>query len=61
MPSPQQYRLPFLHNPLNAPHLGPPKPTALLQPDRVQPELCHSLLSLNVNVLRLISVPGIEE
>jgi hypothetical protein len=61
MPSPQQDGLLFLYNPLNAPQLGSPEAAAPLQSDWLQPEFCHILISLNMNVFLLVSIASIEE
>jgi hypothetical protein len=39
----------------------PSKPTASLQPDRVEPELRDLVLTLDVNMLRFVSIAGVEE
>ena len=36
-------------------------PAAALQPNWIEPELCNFIISLNMNVLRLVTVPRVEE
>jgi hypothetical protein len=39
----------------------PSKATASLQPDRIEPELSDLVLTLDVNMLRFVSIASVEE
>jgi hypothetical protein len=46
---------------VNSTEFCPIKATASLQPDRIEPELGDLVLTLDVNVLRFITIAGVEE
>jgi hypothetical protein len=50
-----------LHQKLHAPNLGPPKATALGQPNRIKPEFGSIRVPFHMDVPRLVSVSGVEE
>jgi hypothetical protein len=49
------------HQIQDTPQLGPTEATALLKPNGVEPDLGPILLTLDVNVRRLLAVAGEEE
>lgn len=46
---------------VDATELCPSKPTASLQSDRIEPELSDLVLTLDVNMLRLVAIARVEE
>jgi len=51
----------LVNNTVDLPYLSPAEPTALLQSDRIQPELCDFFIALNMNMMWFVSVTRIEE
>jgi len=46
---------------LNAPKLRTSKSVIALQSERIKPELCELIVSLNVYVRRFITIPSVKE
>src|SRR2546421_6552482 len=61
MPRPQQANCVLFDHLLNAPDLHAAKAAALVQANRVKPKLPRTVISLHVDVRRLISIGRVKE
>ena len=50
-----------LHQLLDLPNLRGPEASAGLEPNRIQPELRGAVISLDMNMRRLVPIAGVEE
>jgi hypothetical protein len=56
MPLPQQCWVILLNNALHTAQFRPIEPTAFFKSDRLKPEFCHIIFTLNMNVRRLVTI-----
>jgi hypothetical protein len=61
IPAPQQFLPMALYQLLDLSNLGRPEAPTGLKANRVQPELGHTIIPLDMNVGRLAPIAGIEE